>query len=112
VAEQPPRPPSLSPLQLFFFRHQQPIPAEPPRPTSPRTRSLRPIRVSSNQNTRWWSISHFPLIKDKESLSLYISYFPYIFDEVEYLSATLHTCDKNNRVKCLVQGQIDVDVLM
>jgi len=30
VAEQPPRPPSLSPLQLFFFRHQQPIPATIP----------------------------------------------------------------------------------
>jgi len=40
--------------------------------TSPRTRSLRPVRVPSNQNTRWRLPFHFSLIKDKNFLSLHI----------------------------------------
>ena len=39
--------------------------------TSPRIRSLKPVRVPSDQKT-WWRLPfHFPLIKDKNSL------FPY-----------------------------------
>jgi hypothetical protein len=40
--------------------------------TSPRTRSLGPIRVPSDQNTRWRLPFHFSLIKDKNFLSLHI----------------------------------------
>jgi len=40
--------------------------------TSPRTRSLRPVRVPSDQNTRWRLPFHFSLIKDKNFLSPYI----------------------------------------
>jgi hypothetical protein len=39
---------------------------------NPRTRSLRPVRVPSDQNTRWRLPFHFPLIKDKNFLSSHI----------------------------------------
>jgi hypothetical protein len=41
-------------------------------------------------------LSHFPLIKDKESLSPHISFLPDTFDEVEYSPATPHMCDNHN----------------
>jgi len=40
--------------------------------TSLRTRSLRPVRVSSDQNTRWRLPFHFSLIRDKNFLSPHI----------------------------------------
>jgi len=40
--------------------------------TSPRTRSLRLVRVPSDQNTRWRLPFHFTLIKDKNFLSPHI----------------------------------------
>jgi hypothetical protein len=40
-------------------------------------------------------LSHFPLIKDKESLSPHISFLPDTFDEVEYSPATPHMYDIN-----------------
>ena len=41
--------------------------------TSLRTRSLRPVRVPSDHNTRWRLPFHFfPLIRDKNSLSPHI----------------------------------------
>jgi hypothetical protein len=40
--------------------------------TSPRTRSLRPVRVPSDQNTRWRLPFHFRPIDDKNFLSPHI----------------------------------------
>jgi hypothetical protein len=50
--------------------------------TSLRTRSLRPVRVPSDQNTRWRLPVHILLIRDKNSLSLHICLVDhYIFPE-------------------------------
>jgi len=55
---------------------------------SPRTRSLRPVRVPSNQNIRW-RLS-FPPSTDKRKGILISPYFSYLpdryLDEVQYLS--------------------------
>ena len=57
--------------------------------TSPRARSLRPVRVPSDQNTRWRLPFHFPPTKDNIFLSPHICqkdkdrYIHFIF-EVEY----------------------------
>jgi hypothetical protein len=50
--------------------------------TSLRSRSLRPVRVPSDQNTRWRLPVHILLIRDKNSLSLHICQVNhYIFPE-------------------------------
>jgi len=63
--------------------------------TSPRTRYLRPIRVPSDQNTRWRLPYHLSLLRDKEFLvspylpDIYIP--PYIRGWT--IAATSLTCD-------------------
>jgi len=58
--------------------------------TNPHTRYLKPIRVSSDQNTRWRLSFHFPLIKDKNLLSPHIC-------QIHYESGiSPHTYDTKN----------------
>jgi hypothetical protein len=64
--------------------------------TSLRTGSLRPVRVPSDQNTRWRLPVHILPIRDKNSLSLYICQIDhYIFPErVDDHAATPYMCGR------------------
>jgi len=72
--------------------------------TNLRIRSLRPVRVTSDQNTRWRLLFHFfPLIKDKNSLLSHIFQDRHTTPDDERwwaIAATPHTCD----------SLVDVDV--
>jgi hypothetical protein len=56
--------------------------------TNSRTRSLRPIRVPSDQNTRW-RLS-FPLFTNKRQEFITSPYLPDTFDGVEYRRDAAH----------------------
>jgi len=61
--------------------------------TSLRTRSLRPVRVPSDQNTRWRLPFYFSTDKRQEFLvSLYFRY-THTIERGRTIAATPHTCD-------------------
>jgi hypothetical protein len=71
--------------------------------TSPRIRSLRPIRVPSDQNTRWRLSFYFFTDKRQEFIiSPYFSISRYL-PESEIFAATPHTCDNLHRIYSLQQ---------
>jgi hypothetical protein len=61
--------------------------------TSLRTRSLRPVRVPSDHNTRWRLHSIFPPIRDKNSLVSPYFPDPHTLERGRTIAATPHTCD-------------------
>ena len=61
--------------------------------TSPRTRSLRPVRVPSDQNTRWRLPFHLTDKRQEFLVSPYLPHIKYIF-RVDVFAATPHTCDR------------------
>jgi hypothetical protein len=75
--------------------------------TSPRTRSLRPVRVPSDQNTRWRLPHHLSLLRDKEFLVS--PYLPDIYIPSHIrgwtIAATSRTCDSiriKNIIICVI----------
>jgi hypothetical protein len=68
--------------------------------TSLRTQSLRPVRVPSDQNTRWRL--PFPFFTAKRQRIPCLPIFFQIHTSIECgwaIAATPHTCDKNNADK-------------
>ena len=63
--------------------------------TSPRARSLRPVRVPSDQNTRWRLPHHFSPLRDNEFLVS--PHWPDIYPPITHcgwtIAATSRTCD-------------------
>ena len=70
--------------------------------TSPRARSLRPVRVPSDQNTRWRLPHHFSLLRDNEFLvsPYWLDIYPPIPHYLHFLgwmiAATSRTCDSSD----------------
>jgi len=62
--------------------------------TSLRTRSLRPVRVPSGQNTKWRLPFYFSTNKRQEFLVSHICYI-YKILRVDIFTATPHTCDNS-----------------
>ena len=75
--------------------------------TSLRTRSLRPVRVPSDQNTRWRLHSIFSTDKRQEFLvSPYLPDTPHTIECGWAIAATPHTCDKVYALNGRVVGDL------
>jgi len=78
--------------------------------TSPRTRSLRPVRVPSDQNTRWRLPHHLSLLRDKEFLVS--PYLPDIYIPSHIrgwtIAATSRTCDTRDEIMLAARTDIEV----
>ena len=71
--------------------------------TNLRTPSLRPVRVPSDQNTRWRLPFYILLIRDKNSLSLHICQINLHSTLRRWtIVATPHTCDKENHILIVI----------